>query len=270
MWARRPVAWLKSERVNSVVPPGPSTTRAPSGMPDSTPSTPAQVQHHPMARVVGALAHRAVGERLDDPGGGLQELRLADPRGDGADAPVVRHPPRGPAQLPEEPLDGVDLGRHGLQVGQRARGGGRRVVDAHDGGDVVEVAAGEETGLEQAPVPRCGRPREEQHQHVALGQAVADLPVPVGAGRQVGAGHEALDGRGETLERLLEGHRQRVVLVLVADEDVKAFVGQSRHLVPPAPPVGRAARWTLDSTNGAAGGRFPIAGQCYPDLPLYF
>jgi hypothetical protein len=200
-----------------------------------------EVQHDPVARVVRALADVAVRERLDDLGGGLEELRLTYPRRERAHPPVVRDPPGGPAQLTQEPLHGIDLGGDGLQVGQRARRRGSGVVDADDRRDVVEVVASEKACLEEAPVPRGGRSREEQHQHVALGQTVTDLPVPVGPGRQVRPGHEALDHRAEPFECLLERHGQRVVLVLVAHEDVEAVVGQSRHWFPPAPAPARRA-----------------------------
>ena len=94
----------------------------------------------------------------------------------------------------------------------------------------------EEPGLEEAPVPGGGGPREQQDEEVALGQAVLDLPVPVRPGRDVDAGHEALDLRAERLEGLLDGDGERVVLVLVADEDPEAVVRDARHIFPSSYP----------------------------------
>ena len=186
---------------------------------------PPQVEHHPVARVVGGLGVGAVRERGDDLPGRLADLHGADPGHERAEAPVVRDPPRGEAEVGEEALDRLDVGRHALQAGQRAGGGGARVEHADDGRDVVHVGPGEQPGLEQAPVPGGRGPGEQQDEEVALGQAVLDLPVPVGPGRDVDAGDEALDLGAQRLERLLEGDGERVVLVLVADEDPEAIVG---------------------------------------------
>ena len=57
---------------------------------------------------------------------------------------------------------------------------------------------------------------------MALREACLDLPVPVRAGRDVDSRHEALDASvAEPVQRIAYGHGQRVVVVLVTDEDAE-------------------------------------------------
>ena len=56
---------------------------------------------------------------------------------------------------------------------------------------------------------------------MAPGQLGSDLGVPVGTGREVGAGHKAPDPATQALERPLNRLRQGVVVMLVADEYLK-------------------------------------------------
>ena len=73
---------------------------------------------------------------------------------------------------------------------------------------------------------------------MALREPRLDLTVPVGPGRDVDARHEALDAAAaEPVQCVAHGHREGVVLVLVADEDAELvfrwpFHGPSRRPCP--------------------------------------
>lgn len=130
----------------------------------------AQVEDDAVARMVRFGRGRRVREGVDDSRCRVRQLVLPHAGKQGAEAPVVGHSPRGAAQVPEEALHGIGACRDALQVGQWARRGLRRVEEADDLGDLLGVVAREQTGLEQTPVPRRSRPREQEDQQVALGQ----------------------------------------------------------------------------------------------------
>ena len=189
-----------------------------------------EVEHDAVARVVRALRRRRLRERVHDLGRGRNDELVLHVRGERAASPVVGDAPRLTAELFEEAFDGDRLRGDTLQVGERTRRARLRVVEADDGGDVLDVEASEEPGFVEAPVPVLGRRREQQHEQMAPREPDLDLPVPVRAGRDVDAGDETLDlPATEPLQRVAHRHCEFVILVFVADEDAELPVRWSFH-----------------------------------------
>jgi hypothetical protein len=107
--------------------------------------------------------------------------------------------------------------------------------EGDDRSDVGVVGTGVQASLEEAPVPVFRRRREEQHEHVATGEGAADLAPPVRPRGDVVPGDEAGDGLPvETLDQVLYALRQRVIVVLVADEHHELLVADVHRFVLPS------------------------------------
>ena len=142
--------------------------------------------------------------------------------------------PRALAERAEENADLVGVGRHALQIGERARRSLSGIEQADNRTHVGLVESGKEPGLVEAPVPVLRRRGEEQQEHVAARQRTADLAPPVHTRGDVDVGDEAVDHLPiEAFDGVLHFDRQRMVIVLVADEHRELVIADS-HGLPPA------------------------------------